>query len=89
MALESGREVCVQTSVLLKWENRVLFEELRNELCKLKNTHTGKVYFKRERYKALSKDTGGEVSPKVGITAIYIFIRIDLFVFGWSGTRYV
>lgn len=64
LALESGREVCVQTSVLLKWENRVLFEELRNELRKLKNTHTGKVYFKRERYKALSKDTEGVKSPQ-------------------------
>ena len=26
--------------------NQVLFMELRNELCKLSNTHAGKVYFK-------------------------------------------
>ena len=54
-------------------------------------TLTSKVYFRGQRYKVFSICTErGEVPEKAGIVAVYIFIRIDLFVF-WlaQGKMYV
>ena len=75
----------------MKQETEYLFVELKTELHKSANTHTGKVYFRRQRYKTLSMDTerGCEEPQKVGITAVDIFIWIDLFICGWLGARCV
>ena len=40
----------------MKQETEYLFVELKTELHKSAHTHTGKVYFRRQRCKALSID---------------------------------
>ena len=50
--------------------------------------HTGKVYFRRQRYKVLSIDTerGWRGPKRQGLQQFCIFTSIDLYIFGWLMT---
>ena len=81
-----------QQNIVMKWESKFLFVEMKTELHEHSNNHSSRqaeIISERERRcSALSIDTerGWNAPKNVGLTAIYIFTSIDFYTFGWLMT---
>ena len=71
-------------SLVLKQETRFCSWSRGMNSTNQQTLNTGKVYFRRQRCKALSIDTDKErrAPKRWGLQQLYIFISIDLYIFG-------
>lgn len=81
-----------QQNIVMKWESKFLFAEMKTELHKHSNIHSSRqkeiISERKRRCNAFGIDTerGWNAPQNVGITAVYIFMSIDFYTFGWLMT---
>ena len=68
----------------MKWETEFCSQSPKMNFTN-KQTLTQPEFILKSRDTKLTAQAlrGSEVPEKAGITTVYIFIRIDLFIFGW------